>query len=65
MAKTKPRQSILLLALALLLPAAAMAAGSERPDFSGTWELNEELSENPREKMMEARGGRGGGELGR
>jgi len=35
-----------------------------RPDFSGTWKLNTDLSEDPREKMQEARGtsgGRGGG----
>jgi hypothetical protein len=37
---------------------------SARPDFSGTWKLNTDLSEDPREKMQEARGssgGRGGG----
>lgn len=39
---------------------------AERPDFSGKWQLDEELSENPRDKMMEkvrgggARGGMGG-----
>jgi len=31
-----------------------------RPDFSGTWTLNEDLSEDPRTKMREAGGGRGG-----
>jgi hypothetical protein len=38
-----------------------------RPDFSGTWKLNTDLSEDPREKMQEARGtfgGRGGGRRG-
>jgi len=30
-----------------------------RPDFSGTWTLNEDLSEDPRTKMQEAGGGRG------
>ena len=38
-----------------------------RPDFSGTWKLNTDLSEDPREKMQEARGtsgGRGGGSFG-
>jgi hypothetical protein len=33
---------------------------SARPDFSGTWKLNTDLSEDPREKMQEARGGSGG-----
>lgn len=33
---------------------------SARPDFSGTWRLNEDLSEDPRTKMQEAGGGRGG-----
>jgi hypothetical protein len=39
-----------------------------RPDFSGAWRLNEDLSEDPRTKMQEAgggRGGRGGGGMGR
>jgi hypothetical protein len=31
-----------------------------RPDFSGAWRLNEDLSEDPRTKMQEAGGGRGG-----
>jgi hypothetical protein len=47
----------------------ALAASADHPDFSGTWELNEELSDNPREKMQEAMeqrmarpmGGSGGG----
>ena len=57
-----------LYAAALLVTATSVpAAGSnpaERNDFTGTWQLNEELSENPRDKMREAmssRGGRGGG----
>ena len=33
---------------------------NSRPDFSGTWTLNEDLSEDPRTKMREAGGGRGG-----
>ena len=38
-----------------------------RPDFSGIWKLNTDLSEDPREKMQEARGssgGRSGGSFG-
>jgi len=31
-----------------------------RPDFSGKWTLNEDLSEDPRTKMQEAGGGGGG-----
>ena len=34
---------------------------ADRPDFSGSWQLNEELSENPRDKMMEKMRGSGGG----
>ena len=34
-----------------------------RPDFSGAWRLNEDLSEDPRTKMQEAGGGRGGRRL--
>lgn len=51
------------LTLGVLLAVASLAA--EQPDFSGTWKLNPELSENPREKMAESmskgRGGEGGG----
>ncbi len=51
------------LTLGVLLASASLAA--EQPDFSGTWKLNQELSENPRDKMGEGmskgRGGRGGG----
>ncbi len=32
----------------------APAASADRPDFSGTWELNEEFSDDPYEKMQEA-----------
>ena len=52
-----------ILMLGVLLASASLAA--EQPDFSGTWKLNQELSENPRDKMMEGmskgRGGMGGG----
>ena len=37
---------------------------ADRPDFSGSWQLNEELSENPRDKMMEKMRGSGGGSRG-
>ncbi len=50
---------------ALLIAAVGSpATGSDtakRNDFTGTWQLNEELSENPREKMREAMSSRGGG----
>ncbi len=51
---------VLAAAGALLLAPSPSAAAAERPDFTGTWELNEELSDNPRDKMRQARGGRGG-----
>jgi hypothetical protein len=52
------------LVIALLLVPAFVAAGDEHPDFSGTWLLNEELSDDAREKIREAivarrRGGMG------
>jgi len=56
-----------ILMLGVLLASASLAA--EQPDFSGTWKLNQELSENPRDKVMEGvskggRGGQGGGTRG-
>jgi len=46
-----------------LVRAEVRVDANARPDFSGTWKLNTDLSEDPREKMQEARGssGRGGG----
>lgn len=41
-----------ILSLSLIAPAAPNAG--PRPDFSGTWKLNEELSDNPRDKIIEA-----------
>jgi len=59
-----------LLYCGLLLPAVA-GEGAEPPDFSGSWQLNDDLSESPWEKMQAmmserqagagAMGGRGGG----
>jgi hypothetical protein len=43
-----------------LVRAEVRVDASGRPDFSGTWKLNEDLSEDPRKKMQEAGGGRGG-----
>ena len=37
-----------------MVSGAPLLDAAERPDFSGTWRLNEDLSENPREKMREA-----------
>ncbi len=57
----------MLVALAAVALSGSQPARSEepepRPDLSGTWVLNEELSEDPREKMQEAMSerGRGGG----
>ena len=35
-------------------------SAESRPSFHGAWQLNQELSEDPREKMMQAMGGGGG-----
>ena len=48
--------------LALLIAGAVAPAttlNDEQPNLSGRWELNEEESDDLREKMMEARGSRG------
>jgi hypothetical protein len=50
-----------------LVRAEVRVDANTRPDFSGTWKLNADLSEDPREKMRDARGssgGRGGGGFG-
>ena len=58
-----------ILALLVSIPG-EVAAGRDISDFSGNWQLNEDLSEDPRSEMrerMEARGGgmgRGGGGMG-
>jgi hypothetical protein len=44
-------------------PAAAPAA-SDHPSFSGRWLFNKDKSDDPREKMREARGGQGSGGYG-
>jgi hypothetical protein len=50
------------LAVVLLACQPAPPRAAERPDLDGVWTLNEELSEDPREKMHEAmRSGRGKG----
>ena len=53
------------MAVLCLLPGGILAS-EERPDFTGSWVLNEELSENPRDKMRQAMGGgrSGGGGMG-
>jgi hypothetical protein len=64
----------LLLALGLLLPARSPAADTsdQTPNLAGTWKLNQNKSDNPRQKMQEAmgnsgnmQGGGGGGGYGR
>lgn len=74
--KSKRIQVLIGSALPMLLIGSLQADTSlaaERPDFSGDWQLNEELSENPRDKMMEkmgggrgrgGSGGKGGGGMG-
>ncbi len=48
----------------LLWPASGRtAAGAgENPSLAGTWKLNKDQSDNPREKMQEAMGNSGGGQ---
>ena len=58
--KSKRIQVLIGSALPMLLIGSLQADTSlaaERPDFSGSWQLNEELSENPRDKMVEQMGG--------
>ena len=51
-------------AMALLITFTAVpgngASSEAPPDLSGDWQLNEELSEDPREAMRRSRSGRGG-----
>lgn len=63
---TSKRMTLVGSALSYLLLASVQfdtSLAAERPDFSGTWKLNKELSENPRDKLMEQRKNReyGGG----
>jgi len=58
--RSKRIQGLIGSALPMLLLGSLQADTSlaaERPDFSGSWQLNEERSENPRDKMMEKMGG--------
>ena len=51
--------------LAVWTAAPLFAGGEDPPDLSGHWEMDQELSEDPMEKMRESRGGmRGGGGFG-
>lgn len=58
-----PSRSALMLGLLILWPLASFPAEeTTRPDLSGTWRLNADMSENPRDQMREStRGGRSGG----
>lgn len=58
-----PLRVLWLLPLALLLAAAAHGGETDElpVDLTGSWEVNEELSEDPQEKMRASFGGRGGG----
>ncbi len=64
MTRLNPTLGVLgILALLMSIPG-EVGAGRDVSDFSGTWQLNEDLSEDPRSKMGE-RMGRGGGGMGR
>src|SRR5262245_42419515 len=56
------RLLIVMCGLICLTPACAAQAGAAagRPNFTGTWRLNRELSDKPQEKVKEAVGKRGG-----
>jgi hypothetical protein len=51
---------VLVAALAVSASPAEAASEPEKPSFSGTWQLNEDESDDPREKMQEMRAKRGG-----
>lgn len=56
----------LALALIALPPSGSIARAADNPNLAGTWKLNQNQSDNPREKMREAMGsagpdGQGGG----
>lgn len=49
-------------AVLLIVPAGQpIARAADNPNLAGTWKLNQDQSDNPREKMREAMGGGGGG----
>jgi hypothetical protein len=56
------RLLIVMCGLICLTPACAAQTGAAagRPNFTGTWRLNRELSDKPKEKVKEAVGKRGG-----
>jgi hypothetical protein len=66
-----PRPRVLAAAIRLILfstlVASDSAAGGGLANLTGTWKLNKDLSDDPRQKMKEAQdsGGSGGGGLGR
>ncbi|MEO8218848.1 MAG: hypothetical protein ABI718_17370 [Acidobacteriota bacterium] len=53
-------RSLLTCAFLAAFGSSAAVLSASHPDLSGTWKLNKDLSDNPREKMREARKSRGG-----
>jgi hypothetical protein len=51
---------VLVAALAVSANPAEAASEREKPDFSGIWQLNQDDSDDPREKLQEMRSRRGG-----
>lgn len=58
---TKPIIYIASLALAMIAlpPTGSVARAADNPNLAGTWKLNQDQSDNPREKMREAMGNAG------
>jgi hypothetical protein len=48
------RHKLAAVGLLVLTAAAAQPASSQTPSFAGTWKLNKEASDDPREKLQEA-----------
>ena len=53
------RRPPIALCVMICLATACAAQSAERPNFTGTWRLNRELSDKPQEKLKEAAGKRG------
>jgi hypothetical protein len=50
--------------LFLLSPRPSTASADQTPNLAGTWKLNKDKSDNPRQKMQEAMASAGGGQSG-
>jgi hypothetical protein len=64
MSRSRRNFGFLLALLSLCWLFTSPLSGADRPDFSGVWQLNEELSENPSDDISMGGGGKGGGRSG-